>query len=246
MTKLNQLLAIEKGAKQAGERALTDAHHKLQKAALLSGVARTYRPKDEDGDRLPSESTLVQLRADQVLTAISGTLARHFDVTAQKDWTNTIAKADIVVDGETVLAEVPVSHLLWLERQLLDLQTFVRKLPTLDPAEAWIRDAASDTWRTAGQETTRTKKVPRNHVKAPATDRHPAQVEVYTEDVVVGYWNTVKFSGAMPAATVNVLIARVSKLLAAVKMAREAANNTQVLDVSTGDHIFNYLFAEVR
>ncbi len=244
MTKLNQLLAIEKGAKQAGERRITDAHHQLQKAALLSGVSRVYTPKDDDGDRLPTESTLVQVRADQVLAEVANSLTRYFDVTAQKDWTNCIAKADVVVDGETILAEVPVTHLLWLERQLLDFQTFVRKMPTLDPAEVWTRDAATDTWRSAGQETTRTKKVPRNHIKAPATDKHPAQVDVYTEDVVVGYWKTIKFSGAVPAQRVNVLASRVAKLLAAVKMAREAANNATVLDVSTGDHIFNYLLRE--
>ena len=48
-------------------------------------------------------------------------------------------------------------------------------------------------------QTLRTKKVPRNHVKAEATEKHPAQVEVYYEDVAVGYWTTVKFSGALPA-----------------------------------------------
>lgn len=47
--------------------------------------------------------------------------------------------------------------------------------------------------------------VPRNHVKAEATDKHPAQVEVYHEDVPVGYWTTVKFSGALPARRVNEL-----------------------------------------
>ncbi len=244
MTKLNQLLAVEKGAKQHGDRTTTGAYHLLQKAALLSGVARTYRPKDDDGDRLPSASTLVQVRVDDVIKDVANALTRVFDVTAQKDWTNCVAKADVVVDGDLILADVPVTYLLWLERQLLDLQTFLRKLPTLDPAEEWTRDAASDTWRTAGQETTRTKKTPRNHVRAPATDKHPAQVDVFTEDVLVGYWTTVKFSGAMPAARVNVLSARVAKLLAAVKMAREAANNATVLDVSTGDHIFNYLLRE--
>jgi hypothetical protein len=35
-------------------------------------------------------------------------------------------------------------------------------------------------------------------VKAEATEKHPAQVEVYHEDVVVGQWKTVKFSGALP------------------------------------------------
>ena len=45
----NQVIAIEKGAKTKAERALTDAHHKLQKADLLSGLTRTYTPKDAEG-----------------------------------------------------------------------------------------------------------------------------------------------------------------------------------------------------
>lgn len=69
--------------------------------------------------------------------------------------------------------------------------------------------------------TVRTKKVPRNHVKAEATDKHPAQVDVYYEDVPVGYWTTVKFSGALPARRVNELLDRVEKLQQAVKFARE-------------------------
>jgi hypothetical protein len=89
----------------------------------------------------------------------------------------------------------------------------------------------------------RTKKVPRNHVKAEATEKHPAQVEVYHEDVVVGYWRTVKFSGALPAQRVNELLERVEKLQAAVKFAREDANGTEVTDQKPGKKVFDYLFA---
>jgi len=90
-------------------------------------------------------------------------------------------------------------------------------------------------------QTTKTKKIPRNHVKAEATDKHPAQVEVYYEDVVVGYWRTVKFSGALPASRVKELLDRVDKLQQAVKFAREEANNSEVTDQHIGDRFFAYL-----
>ena len=90
--------------------------------------------------------------------------------------------------------------------------------------------------------TIRTKKVPRNHVKAEATEKHPAQVEVYYEDVPIGYWTTVKFSGALPARRVNELLERVEKLQQAVKFAREEANGTEVTDQRVGDAVFGYLF----
>jgi hypothetical protein len=89
----------------------------------------------------------------------------------------------------------------------------------------------------------RTKKIPRNHVKAEATEKKPTQVEVYYEDVSVGYWRTVKFSGALPAQRVNELLSRVEKLQQAVKFAREEANNLEIEDQQIGVRIFEYLFA---
>ncbi|WP_433575772.1 hypothetical protein [Nocardia brasiliensis] len=242
MTKLNQIIAVEKGVKSAAARELAQRQGALQKAALLAGIARTYQPKDEEGEQLPPESTRVQVKSEEVLRQTAATLTRLFDVTATKDWTNTEAKADVSVDGEVLLRDVPVSYLLFLEKQLAELHAFVQRLPVLDAAEAWSFDDSTDTWRTDAVRTIRTKKVPRNHVKAEATEKHPAQVEVYYEDIAIGYWNTVRFSGALPARRVNELAERVDKLARAVKFAREEANGTEVTDRKTGDVIFGYLF----
>ncbi|WP_037914419.1 DUF7873 family protein [Actinacidiphila yeochonensis] len=241
MAKLNQIIAVEKGVKNKAQQELTAAHHDLQKPALLSGISRTYQPKDEEGEQLPPESTRVQLKAEQVLKSTAAVLTRLLDVTATKDWANCEARADITVDGRTLVPAVPVSYLLFLEKQLTDLHTFVRKLPVLDAAEAWSPDPSSDDWKTEAVRTIRTKKVPRNHVKAEATEKHPAQVEVYYEDVPVGYWTTVRFSGALPARRVNELLERVEKLQQAVKFAREEANGEEVTDQRVGDAVFGYL-----
>ena len=242
MAKLNQIIAVEKGVKSKAHQDLTAAHHGLQKPALLAGISRTYQPKDEEGEQLPPESTRVQVQAEDVLRETAATLSRLFDVTATKDWSNCDARADIVVDGRTIAVGVPVSYLLFLEKQLVDLHTFAKKLPVLDAAESWVRDDSTDSWKTEPVRTIRTKKVPRNHVKAEATEKHPAQVEVFYEDVVVGYWKTVKFSGALPAKRVNDILDRVGKLQTAVKFAREEANNVEVVDQRVGAAVFGYLF----
>jgi hypothetical protein len=78
--------------------------------------------------------------------------------------------------------------------------------------------------------------------KAEATEQHPAQVEVYYEDVIVGYWRTVKFSGALPAERVNELLSRVEKLQEAVKYAREEANNIEADEQKVGERVFSYIF----
>ncbi|EFH79945.1 hypothetical protein [Ktedonobacter racemifer] len=241
--KLNQIIAVEKGTKSRTFQELTEAHHALQKPTLLSGISRTYRPKDEEGEQLPPESTRVQVKAEDIIRKTIETLTKLFDVTATKDWANCVAKADVVVDGKVLLAQVPATYLLFLEKQLVDLHTFVKKLPILDASESWNFDASADNWATEPVQTTRTKKVPRNHVKAEATEKHPAQVEVYYEDVIVGYWRTVKFSGSLPARRVNELLARVEKLQEAVKFAREEANSIEVTEQKLGEKVFNYLFA---
>jgi hypothetical protein len=243
MAKLNQIIAVEKGVKSRSFAELTASHHTLQKQAALSGISRTYQPKDEEGERLPPESTRVQVKAEEVVRETTRILTKLFDVTATKDWANCTARADVVVDGRTILAEVPVTYLLFLEKQLVDLHTFIRKLPVLDAAESWSYDSSADCFATEPVQTLRTRKVPRNHVKAEATEKHPAQVEVYHEDVTVGYWRTVKFSGALPASRVNELIDRVEKLQAAVKFAREEANGAEVTDRKVGEAVFGYLFA---
>jgi hypothetical protein len=242
MPKLNQIIAVEKGVKSRSLQELTEAHHVVQKPALLSGIARTYQAKDEEGEQLPPESTKVQVRAEDTLREVAATLTRLFDVTSTKDATNCVAKANVVVDDETLIADVPVSYLLFLEKQLTDLHTFVKKLPVLDAAESWAFNDSADCWSTEPVRTLRTKKVPRNHVKAEATEKHPAQVEVYYEDITIGYWTTVKFSGALPAKRVSELLERVEKLQNAVKYAREEANSTPTVDRKVGDKVFGYLF----
>ncbi|GAA2396079.1 hypothetical protein Cme02nite_56580 [Catellatospora methionotrophica] len=243
MAKLNQIIAVEKGIKSRSFQDLTEAHHAVQKPALLSGISRTYQAKDEEGEQLPPESTKVQARAEDVLRQMGTTLTRLFDVTATKDATNCVARADVVVDDRVLLSDVPVTYLLFLEKQLTDLHTFVKKLPVLDAAESWVFSDSADCWSTEPVRTIRTKKVPRNHVKAEATEKHPAQVEVYYEDIAVGYWTTVKFSGALPAKRVSTLLERVEKLQQAVKFAREEANNAEAVDKHVGDRVFGYLFA---
>ena len=242
VTKLNQIIAVEKGVKSKSFSELTEAHHQLLKPALLSGIARIYQPKDDEGEQLPPESTKVQVKAEEVLQRTAASLTRLFDVTATKDWANCAAKANVTVDGTVLIGDVPVTYLLFLEKQLTDLHTFVKKLPVLDAAESWVLDASADSWKTEPVQTYRTKRVPRNHVKAEATEKHPAQVEVYYEDVTIGYWTTVKFSGALPAKRVNDLLERVEKLAQAVKFAREEANGSETADQHIGGAVFGYLF----
>ncbi len=240
---LNKIVAVEKAVKSSSYKRFTKVHQKLQKTALLSGISRIYRPRDDDGDLLPAEQTRVQVRAQDAMREVTEELTRLFDVVATKDWANMQARANVEVEGQVLLENVPVTYLLFLEKQLNDLKTFVDKLPVLDASEVWQWDENQACYATAPQETHRTKKVPRVLVKYEATEEHPAQTEVWHEDVVVGYWRTIRFSGALPAQRVKRLLDRIDTLSTAVKYAREEANSLKVEDVKVGAKVLNWIFA---
>lgn len=243
MPKLNQIVAVEKGLKARTAGALTKIYHDLQKPTLFAGISRKYTPVDDDGDRLPPESTLVQQNVDASLRSAADQLTKLFDVVATKERGNTEAFADVVVDGVTVVESATVPLLLFLEKQLGDLRTVVSKVPTLDPSEAWSADGNSRGWRTDAVETTRTRKVPKTLVRYEATDKHPAQTEVYMVDEVVGHWATTKFSGALSPARRDQLVARIDALADAVRRAKEDANGTEVVQQHIGADVFAFLLA---
>jgi hypothetical protein len=245
MPKLNQIIALTAGKKSQAHKAITDAYQNLQKTATLEGISRTYKPRDDEGEQFPPEKKLVQLRVYDAVRGIVGGLTELFDVVATQDRANCLAKANVVVDGGTILKDVPVTTLLFLEKQLVDIHTFVEKLPTLDPGEAWSYNTDVDHYASESYQTTKTKKVMKNHVKAEATKEHPAQVETYTEDVVVGYWTTVKFSGSIPAKEKNDILDRVRKLQEAVKLAREEANGMEVETRKVGGGVLQYVFGKL-
>jgi hypothetical protein len=241
--KLNQIIAVEKGIKARSYAELTELNKAIQKPDLFNGFAKSYQPKDEDGESLPSENKRVQFVATEVLRSVERGLGELMEITARKDWTNCSAKADVMIDGATVIAGAPVSFLLFLEKQLTDVRTFVGNLPVLDAAEDWTKDANSGLYKTGAVQTHRTKKVVKPIVLYPATPEHPAQTNVITEDVIAGFWATVKQSGAMPKPVKVSILERIEKLLRAVKEAREDANiQDESLTPPIGAAVFGYLF----
>jgi hypothetical protein len=241
MGKLNQVIAVVAGKKANATKVITETYHTVQKNTLFEGISRTYQPKDEDGDKLPKEEKFIQKKAGELITDVKAAMIEMFDVVATQDAANCVAKADVKVGAAVVLKQVPVTHLLFLEKQLNDITTFIGKLPTLDPSETWVYNEAADHYATVPSETTRTKKVPKAFVKYAATKEHPAQVETFQEDVLAGYWKTIKFSGAIPAQERNQMLEKVRQLHEAVVNAREEANGIEVQPVHVGKALFDYI-----
>lgn len=233
--KLNQILAVEKTVKAKREDEFTALYQNVQKPELSMGLSRTYQPKADDGEKLPPERKVVQVKVEEACQRIVELNKEIFNVTAAKDVTNCQAKANITVDGEVILKDVPATHLLWVEKRLLQLQEFIAKLPTLPQDTTWQFDAGQGLYRSDPVETVKTKKV-EDVVVVPGTlsKEHPAQVWKKVEDVTVGTWTTTHLSGAIPVDRKKKLLANVEKFMKAVKEAREEANQTPVVELATG------------
>lgn len=242
MAKLNQIIAIEKGIKSRVYGELTDLNKAVQKPELFNGFSKTYQAKDEADEKLPAESKRVQYAVSDVLRTVERLSSELFDVTARKDWTNRTAIADVKIDGQTILPGVPVSYLLFLEKQLNDIHTFVGNLPVLDNSDDWTKDPSSGLFKAEPTQTHRTKKTARAIVLYPATPEHPAQTQMVAEDIIAGFWTQVKQSGAMPKPEKMGMLERIEKLARAVKEAREEANGvTEVKPPEVGQAVFTYI-----
>lgn len=240
--KLNQIIAVEKTIKSKVVADVDLLYKAVQKPVLFEGFIKTYKKKDDAGEDYPPERQRVQGVVSQVIAEVTERTKELFDVTAQKDWANCTAKADVIVDGEKILEGAPTTFLLFLEKQLTDLRTMVEKLPVLDPSEDWELDASNGLFKTKPTETIRTKKVQKALVLYPAVDKHPAQTQLITEDEAVGTWEKVRFSGAMKDLARRALVQRLERLQVAVKQAREQANLTEAPKIEVGEKILKWIF----
>ena len=244
MKRLNQVLAIEKGVRTESHKKITELHRLTASEQAVSGISRTYQPVDDGGEKLPPESVNVQVRHQDAFSAVKEVMGELMDLQATKDVANCAARAHVRVDGNDILNNVPATHLLFLEKQLEDLRTFVGKMQVLNPSESWTYDGADGLYKTRPAKTHKTKKLQRPLVMYDATTEHPAQTQLVTEDVVVGHWETVKSSGAISLERKRVIEGRIAKLLKAVKEAREMANMIEAPGQVVGEPIFEYLFGE--
>lgn len=240
---LGEVVAIEKAARQRANKQTGDIHKLAQKEVVLTGLSRTYEPFDDGGVTLPAEGKPVQERTENLLDQFAKAFIPALDLAAAKDEANTAARGDVIVDGQVILTQVPVSHLLFLEHQLQETRTFVNALVVHDPAKRWTLNAQIGIWQAAAVNTTRNEQREVPVVLYPATDKHPAQVKTAIEVKPVGTWTNVDLSGAIFESRKRELLTRVDTLLDAVKTARERANQTPAPDVHVGEAIFSFLFS---
>lgn len=244
-TRLHTIAAVHKGGKERAHAELTLLHREAQKPTLYGGQSKRYTPfEEEDQDLPPNVNELVQLRARDVLNSLRDVLTPLWNTEATLDATNQTANADLIVNGVTLAANVPATYLLFLQKQLDTVRTFIDKLPTLPTTDDWTFDSTVGYYVTPPVKTTSSRKVTVPMVLHPGTDRHPPQVVAHQKDVPAGTWETVRRSGALPTDVKKQLLARVNELQDAVKSARERANMTVVVDLTPASALLRFLLDE--
>lgn len=242
MAKLHEILAVETDLRGATNKLLQEGMKTFKdKLSIFDGLHRRYESLTDGDEGQPPQDKPLAETVPSKLKWVENQFSQFLDVTFQKEVTNTKAKADIKVGDNVLVSDVPVTQLLSWEKTLVGLRQLYETLPTLDLSEEWELDPKTGSYKTREKWVYSAKRVKRNHVVSPATDKHPAQVQVYEEDVPVGKWFTIKESGAVTTAEKAKLIGRVDQLLHAVKQARQRANECEVENRKVADSIFNFI-----
>lgn len=243
MPRLHQVVAAHKGDATRYFDELKALDKTINNKALFAGLAKNYTPNNPDDQDIPAvEQTRVQRRVPVVIREFRPRMVQHFDTVATLEWANQNARADVVVAGQTVLTQVPVNYLLFLEKKLTEIRGVLNTLPVLDPAYDWSGEPGD--YRTTTMERVRTieKKIP--VVLIQPNEHTEGKAELVSQSIPVGKYSENRLSGAITEEERRRLVNRCEDLIAAVKVAREQANTAEVERQAVGETIFRQLFGE--
>jgi len=248
-TVIHELLAVENSLSADANHVQKECYKTLSdKRQIFGGLMKSHQIFAEDQQHLqqPTDHKEVVSTVDAQLDYLAGELTRYWDVSLQKESANQYARADITVDGKVLAKDVAATVLLAMEKRLTSLVSVYNAIPTLDAAKAWIEasdQARKDIFQTKHAiERFQTKTEDEYVTVVKATDKHPAQVVKQTKETHIGKYITTEYSGCLASADKAERIQRLTKLIRAVKQARQRANTQEVnTDLKFGDALFAYV-----
>ncbi len=237
MAKLHELLAAEKTPTGAWNQLIEDIQKKFKNPdQYFHGHSKSLKMIEESPANAAVEA---QAREEKpVTTTVLDTLEYALDIFAkaedlqfQKNATNARARGTVLWRGNPLLIDMPVDELLGLEARLSRIRQLFGDIPTLDASKHWkpAENMGTGVYEIVhAEDRTKTEKLVVPFVKAAATDKHPAQVEVMAKDVVVGMFTTVYRTGTVTAQQKAETIKQIDELIVEIKQARMRANETEV------------------
>lgn len=237
MSKMHEVLACEKTVEDSRTKSLGETRGKFEKVdQYFRGHTKTLKMIAGTDANAVLEKSATENKS--VVASVVDTLKYSLDLWAkaenlqiQKNLGNTIGKADIVLNGKVILADMPIDEVMGLENRLTELRALFSLAPTLDASKVWEQDGnrGPGFWREKSPEVrTKTEKKIDAKVLYEATEHHPAQVKEFSYDEVVGSFETTAFSGALTSLQKAKLMTRIDELILAVKKARVECNQVEV------------------
>jgi hypothetical protein len=247
MGKLHEVLAVEKDLQAEWHKALIVAKETLErKDEYFVGYSQTTKMIEEGAHDPPGVTREMSTTVKETLDLIRAPLQRYLDAWAQKETTNQHARATVEIDaGSKFMSDAPATLLLGLEDKLTELRKVLQRIPTLPPGVRWEKDESlgTDVYRAKHPEKKlKTAKRPQSKVLVPSTDRHPAQVETWNEDIPVGEVTTERWTGMISPADKQAMIERLDVLVRAVRRARTRANTQEVNEYNIGKIVWDFIF----
>jgi len=245
MGKLHELLSVEGDLEGTFKAILKETQHSFaKKPGLFFGYNKRLEMFAEDAPQAPEESQEMTSTVKEKVNYASGHIIKYLDAVLQKEATNQLAKADLVVDGVTLGSDLPATFLLGLETRLKKVREALAAMPTLPSGRRWTVDTTrgEDVYLSeTPDEKFKTAKTFRHKVLYEATEHHPAQIERWEETENVGKYITTTWSGMLSSAQKSAILGRMDKLIQATKKARQRANTQDVLQRTIGKELFDYL-----
>ncbi len=246
---LHELLAVEGDLRNTKDRTRDTVISQFTSnpAAFLGAIKNLYL---FDEDRKAEEQVVQVEVANTVkekLNEVTKAFTRYWDLRLQKEQANQNARADVIINGKNIFTDVPVTFLLNMEEELRQVKKVYSVMPTLKPGVEWEDDSQKGRGiykSTHNTETAKTEKTKQHKVIVQATDKFPAQVEVWNDDRPIGKYITQNWSGMISESDKALLISRIDTILAAFKKARQRANTQQTCQMEIGKEVFAFIHAE--
>lgn len=238
MTTLNQIVAARSDRTKSLLAKLIALRKALQAAPTFTGQIRRYLPAVDGGIVYPQEDKVITASAKTLLAEVQDAFVNLTDLNVTNEVGNTVAMADLSVGGRTF--NLPVTALMTVEKYLKELRDVMDEVPTLARDQSWESEDG-ELYRATTQRSIRTKKDQVVKELSPATDKHPAQVQLIPMDVLEGYWDTTPQSKAIKPAVKQAYLTRIDELIIQCKQAREKANMVEVENIHIGQALFSHI-----
>lgn len=250
MTKQFEVLPAVATLSKASKKLFDETMEKFKKGShYFGGLIRSLAMIEDTPENQKAQSA--EFKDEKPPTTVVETLdymldfwAKAKDARCTADFGNTIARADLVFEGRTLMTAVPVLVLEHMANDLGELKKLFDNAPTLQAGIDWQPDssvAMRGAMKSPEVVNTKTQKTTEWVVVTPSTATQQAIVKDRPVDKVIGSYSTVTRSGAMTTQQKADALTKIDALILACNQARNRANEVEVTNFAFATVIVNEL-----